>query len=215
MTPKGRRPRRAACLSCPRPSQLPETRHRVETRMLVAACDGHACCDWLGIAVCESQTVASPPGSPGRRADHPLAPSSAPDAMAPPGSHADCPPHPSAAPACQRARPARRDSLGTADATSAASPAPSGHPFRARGSLLSGARKAYRTSVPVSRDTNRRLVDAAHTKRSRVVPSLKELRKLTIQKTAMSSGMQVVVRDARHTALSVGACGEARIIPNE
>jgi len=143
------------------------------------------------------------PGSPGRRANHPLAPSSAPDAMAPPGSHANSPSHPSAAPACQRARPARRDSLGTADATSAASPAPSGHPFRARGSLLSGARKAYRTSVPVSRDTNRRLVDAAHTKRSRVVPSLKELRKLTIQKNAMSSGMQVVVRDARHTGLSL------------
>ena len=60
MTPKGRRPRKVACLSCPRPSQLPETRHRVETRMLVAACDGHACCDWLGIAVCESQMVASP-----------------------------------------------------------------------------------------------------------------------------------------------------------
>ena len=43
--------------------------------------------------------------------------------------------------------PARRDNLGTADAALAASPVPSGRPFHARGSLLSGARKAYRTPV--------------------------------------------------------------------
>jgi hypothetical protein len=48
-------------------------------------------------------------------------------------------------------RPARPDTRGTADAASAASPAPSGRPFHARGSLLSGARKAYPTSLPLSR----------------------------------------------------------------
>jgi hypothetical protein len=105
---------------------------------------------WLAVAVCESKVVSQPPQvSPRRyptlrslRLRHPtrcLAGSVAAPPIRPLRQLVNVP------------GPARRDSLGTADAAPAASPAPSGHPFHARGSLLSGARKAYRTSDPMSR----------------------------------------------------------------
>jgi hypothetical protein len=121
---------------------------------LAAACDGHA---WFsGCCCCVRVRIGRAPATlPKETAQHkpaPLAPSSAPDAMAP-RSQAHKPDHPSR-PRHQLVnvlRPARRDSLGTADAATAASPAPSGRPFHARGSLLSGARKAYRSFAPMSR----------------------------------------------------------------
>jgi hypothetical protein len=59
--------------------------------------------DWL--LLCASPPVVPPPLLPGGRADPPLAPSSAPDAMSPRSSPQARSPHPSAAPACQRAAP--------------------------------------------------------------------------------------------------------------
>jgi hypothetical protein len=64
------------------------------------------------------------------------------------------PPIPPPAPACQRATPLALTATGTADAATAASPAPTGRPFHVRGSLLTGARKAYPAPVTLSRVTS-------------------------------------------------------------
>jgi hypothetical protein len=113
--------------------------------VLLLRVDGHALRSGV-FAVCESKRQSRPSGSPEGRARHPLAPSSAPDKMArrsrlllkrlQPRSSV-----PSAS--LSLCRPTRSGSLGTADAASAASPAPSGRPFHARGSLLTGACKGY------------------------------------------------------------------------
>jgi hypothetical protein len=147
----------------------------------------------LAVAVCESDAAwpqtLSRKRSPGPTTA-PLAPSSAPDEMAAPEASSR---HPQPIRPLRQLvnvrRPARPDTRSTADAASAASPAPSGRPFHARGSLLSGARKAYRTSLPLSRVMNERLVGATPAppprgglQRGRLASSLKGLRKHTTQR---------------------------------
>jgi len=114
------------------------------------ACDGHAAHSGL-LAVCEpnSRPALLFPAAP---AHSPLAPSSAPDGDVARSLLASA--HPSPAPACQRASPPALTATGTADAATAASPAPTGRPFHVRGSLLTGARKAYPAPVTLSRVTS-------------------------------------------------------------
>jgi hypothetical protein len=104
----------------------------------------------LACLLCASRSSRPVRLSPGAPAHQPLAPSSAPDGSR---SREACslPPPASPAPACKGAIPPALTAIGTADAATAASPAPTGRPFHVRGSLLSGARKAYPVRVTLSR----------------------------------------------------------------